>query len=149
MKYPQELKPHTIEAMIQGEKERRQMNLIFDKARGDTALAHSESISSRTEQVVIMLGSKYGEIVIPDGAYLFPYTEIYKGQDVIVGMYFNEHHVEFVNEIDEYYVMNRVRELLGEHISVSSYNIDCKLTKLYLANDITWKQYVDSVRGVC
>ena len=149
------MKRSTILALMEGHKIRLNEGLNFWKATGDIDRAGAEYTT--TEYTTQTHEFYDGEIPfdIPKGAIVKPYSSWYKGTDVVIGIEVRNTYTRFIDEITEYDIQRVVRDAIAVEISkvvgygVGGYSVDCKLTKLYMDEKLTWEEYCETVGGNC
>jgi len=149
------MKRSTILAIMEGTEQSLNESLIFWKATNDIERAGSRFT---TEEYTTQTHEFYdGDIPfdIPSGSVVKPYTSWYKGNDVVIGIEVRNSYKRFVDEITDYDVQSIVRELIAKEVSkvigygIGGYSVDCKLTKLYLEEKLTWEEYCETIGGSC
>ena len=142
-------------ALMEGHKQRLNEGLIFFKATNDIERAGDEYTTVKYSENRHRFYDGKLPFDIPADSEVIPMTEGYKGNTVVVGLMVQSHKKVLVDEITDYDVQRVVRGLIAKEVSkttgryVSDYNIDCKLTKLYLEEKLTWNEYVESVSSNC
>ena len=150
------MKRTTIMALMEGHKKRLNEGLIFWKAVNDIERAGSEYVTTEySEQDHVFYSDSELQFDIKAGAIVRPLIHYHKGIDVVVGLTVKSSVDVFVNEITEYDVQRVVRDLIAVEVSkvlgygIGGYSVDCKLTKLYLEEKLTWDEYCETIGGSC
>ncbi len=149
------MKRSTILAVMEGTKQSLNESLIFWKATNDIERAGNKFTT--TEYTSQTHEFYDGEIPfdIPKGAVVKPYSSWYKGTDVVIGIEVRHTYTRLIDEITEYDIQRVVRESIAKEVSkvlgygVGEYSIDCKLTKLYMDEKLTWEEYCETIGGSC
>ena len=149
------MKRSTIQALMEGHKQRLNEGLIFWKATNDLDRAGDEYVYEVYDTDIYKFGDGDINFKLETGDRPEPYTEWYKGNDVVVGFSVSKSHKEFVESFTDYDVQRIVRPLIAKAVAkttgqyVMDYQIDCKLTALYVEKKLTWEEYCKTIVGSC
>lgn len=150
------MKRTTIMAHMEGHRQRLNEGLIFWKATNDIERAGSEYTTTEyTEESREFYDSGELPFNIEAGAIVRPLLSYHKGMEVVIGFTVKSSVKVFVEEITEYDVQRIVRDLIAAEISkevgygIGGFSVDCKLTKLYMEEKLTWDEYVAMITESC